>query len=117
MPENKKVVQELTRDQIRAKMFTSHEFKREEITVFGTKIEIIQPSLGQILKAQENPDRSDAIIDLMIEYCYVPGTKEKVFEPADKDGMKKFPAGKEIVKISDAIGRMTSIDVADAEKN
>lgn len=105
------------RDAIRQKMFASHEFRREKITVFGAEVEIVQPSLGQILKAQENPDRSDAIIDLMIEYCYVPDTKEKVFEPADKDGIKNFPAGEDIIKISTAIANMTSIDVQDAEKN
>ena len=105
------------RDEIRAKMFASHDFKREKIVVFGAEVEIVQPSLGQILKAQENPDRSDAIIDLMIEYCYVPGTKEKIFNEADKDGIKGFPAGEDIVKISTAIANMTSIDVQEAEKN
>lgn len=113
MPESKRSV----RDNIRDKMFTSHEFKREMITVFGADVEIVQPSLGQILKAQENPDRSDAVIDLMIEYCYVPGTSEKVFTDADKESIKGFPAGMDIVKISTAIANMTSIDVQDAEKN
>ncbi len=109
--------EKVTRDEIRAKMFASHDFKRERITVFGVEVEIVQPSLGLILKAQENPDRPDAIIDLMIEYCYVPGTKEKVFVAEDKEGIKGFPAGEDIIKISTSIANLTSIDVQEAEKN
>ena len=43
--------------------------------------------------------------------------EEVKLRPADKDGIKAFPAGEEIIKISNAIGNMTSIDVAAAEKN
>lgn len=106
----------LSRDQIRASIFNTKP-KSEFINIFGCDVELRQPSLGNILEAQTKDDRRAAIVDMIIDYCYVPGTNEKVFEAADAEGILTLPYGEDLSKINDAIARLTNIDVSGEEKN
>lgn len=108
-----------SRDELRAKIFDSRNrhFKSELVEFFGDTIEIRQPTLEQILNAQALEDRREAIINLIIGYCYVPGTDERVFEDTDRPALLKMPFGEDFTRVNEAIARMTSLNVEAAEKN
>lgn len=108
-----------TRDQLRARIFSAdnRKFRSEVVEFFGMEVEVRQPSLGQILNAQNMDDRREAIIKIIIDYCYVPGTNERVFEAADRDSLMALPFGEDILRVNEAITRMTQIDVAGERKN
>lgn len=106
-----------TRDEIRSKMFSGNEFKKEEINLFGADVEIRQPSLGAMLEFQQNDDRKEAMFQVLLGYCYIPGTDEKVFEAGDKDSILAMPFGPDIVELNKAIEKLTDIDVSGAEGN
>lgn len=107
-----------TRDELRAKLFnTKDHFKSEMVTLFGARIEIRQPTLGVLMKAQQIEDRAKATVDMLIKFCFVPGTNERVFEIADQEGILNMPFGEDLLKASEAINRLTGVNVAEEEKN
>ena len=86
------------RDDIRAQIFSSENKKAQSklITVFGVKLELKQPSLGEIIDAQAEEDRKRGIVNMLIRYAFVPETNERVFEEADFDSILGLPFGDEI---------------------
>src|SRR5690606_9643413 len=92
---------------------------RREINLFGQKVEIKQPTLSQIAKlGQASPEsKIPPIVRIMIEYIYVPGTDEKVFDPADAESLAAMPSGKWLSDLNKAIEELTGVDVKEAEKN
>ena len=110
------------RDEIRAKVFSSDVFEREEITAFGIEIEIRQTTLGRVLELQEKlqEDRKGAIGLAFIEFCYIPGTDERLFDDTDLDSILNLPFGKDFQRVQDAINKLMGVDekaIQDAEKN
>ena len=107
-----------TRDEMRSKIF-SKKFKSVEVELFGTKVEIKQPSLGQMIAVADRAtaSKSSPLVAMMIEYCYVPGTTEKVFEAADEQQILSLPTGAWMTTFNDALTKLTDIDVSEAEKN
>ncbi len=53
---------------------------------------------------------------MLVRYCYVPGTDERVFDPADVDAILAFPFGPDFVKIQEAITELTGLDMTEAEE-
>lgn len=107
-----------TRDDIRSAIFSSKKFKSELVTIFGAEIEVRQPSLGVVLEASDDSKSTkDSLIDILINYCFVPGTSDHVFEDTDRDGLMKLPAGEDFTRLNEVIARMTGIDIKGAEKN
>ena len=105
------------RDTIRAKIFETRELKKIELEFFGTKIEMRQMKLADILKAQSTEDRESAIIDMLVEYCYVPGTDEKVFEAADADSLKELPFDSNFQRASKAMEELTEVNFLDKKSS
>ncbi len=107
------------RDEIRAKIFAEENtrFKTKEIELFGTKVDIRQPSLGTILKAKEDEDRQKAIVRLLIDFCFVPGTDEKVFEQEDGEKILAMPFDQNLLEVNNAIEELTNINILEQEKN
>ena len=103
------------RDELRGKIFAHRALKTETINIFGQDVEIRQPTLGQLLGARDEPDKRRAVVKLMIEYTFVPGTNERVFEDADYESIINMPFGDDLVKVNQAINRMTSINVEEAK--
>jgi hypothetical protein len=103
------------RDELRGKIFAHRALKSEVVTIFGQEVEIRQPTMGQLLGARDEPDRRKAIVNLMIEYTYVPGTNERVFEDGDFESIISMPFGDDLAKVNQAINRLTSVVVADAK--
>lgn len=92
---------------------------RRAVTLFGQKVEIKQPTLSQIAKlGQASADsKIPPIVRIMIEYIYIPGSEEKVFDPGDAEQLAAMPSGKWLSDLNEAIEKLTGVDVKDAEKN
>lgn len=99
------------RDSIRGKILATQEVKKIRCTFFGTEVELRQPTLKEILKTDETADKTEQAISMIIKYCYVPGTEERVFEAADKDVLLSLPFGEDFVRIQKAIATLTEINV------
>ena len=105
------------RNQIRTTILSSKTRKRELITLFGAKVEVCQPSMDEVLDLQTLEDSKKMAAHMIINYVYVPGTNEKVFEEADVAGILELPFGEDLARLQEAITKMTSIDVKAAEGN
>ena len=106
-----------TRDSLRGSLMSAKKFRSERVKIFGEQVEIRQPSVGQILDAQDFESQKKALINILVNYCFVPGTEEKVFETTDEAGIMAWPVGQWFTDINEAITRLTNIDVAGAEGN
>lgn len=107
------------RDALRAKIFSSEnkQFKKEKMILFGASVEIRQPSLGMILEAQADEDRTKAIVNLLVNYCFIPDSDDKIFEEGDAESLLSMPFNDDLIKVNEVIERLTNIDVLSAEKN
>jgi len=106
-----------TRNELRTKLLSSHKAKSVLINVFGAEVEIKQPTLASILAAQTVEDEKTRSVDMIIEYAYVPGTNERVFEKADKAAILEWPFGEDLIAIQNAISAMTGVDITNAEED
>jgi len=105
-----------TRDEMRSKLLSKHKPKAELITVFGVDVEFRQPTLEAILNARDNDDVKSRTVDMIIQYAYVPGTDEQVFETPDREQILKWPFGEDMLKVQQTITKLTGVDINDAEK-
>jgi hypothetical protein len=108
------------RDTLRGAIFSGSSFKRESIVLFGQEIEVRQPSVEQLRKLSDiskSAKDKNAIINLMIDYTYVPGTDEKVFEQADYEQLSNLPAGDWLITYQKAWVRLAGINEEELEKN
>lgn len=99
-----------TRDRIRAKIFETKQVGRKEITFMGAQVEIRQPRLKDIVAAQEAGGGQNAIIQALINYTYVPGTDDKLFDEADAEGLQELPFGKDFIAVSKAIEELSEVN-------
>lgn len=98
----------LTRDAIRSAVF-NQSAKKEVVTFAGIEIELRQPPIGAILM-QNTDDRKSLMVKMLIDYCYVPDTEERVFEDTDKEMIMAMPFNKDWTTLQNAISRLTDID-------
>ena len=106
-----------SRDALRGRLMGAKKFKSETLDLFGESVEIRQPTVGQILDATEYDDQKKALVNILVNYCYIPGTQERIFEPTDEAAIMEWPVGDWFSEINAAIQRLTTIDVAGAEGN
>lgn len=110
-----------TRDATRAKIFAAENKQGESVLLkfFGTEIELKQPSIGEIQKFGENVVDGGRIpfAQILVDYAYVPGTTEKVFELGDIESLNQLPFNADIQAVVDTIEQFTNLSVKDAEKN
>lgn len=104
------------RDQLRKELLANHRPESIPVTLFGQKIELRQPTLDSVLKARETDDKVERVLDMILKYAYVPDTDQPVFEPGDKELMKKWPWGPDLMNVNNAIMKLTGIDISAAEK-
>jgi hypothetical protein len=110
----------LTRDQMREKIFSSNNPERNVrklITLYGVEVELRRATLGAILDRQDDTNRKKALVNMMCQYCYVPGTDDKVFEETDFDSILNLPFNNDLAALNQAILELNSIDVMGQEKN
>lgn len=97
------------RGSIRSAIFATRP-KSIEIELFGTTIELRQPSMGTMFKAQQGASTAHSAAQMLMAYAYVPGTDEKVFDEADIDEVINLPWGNDLVKVQSAIAELTGIN-------
>jgi hypothetical protein len=105
------------RDSLRSKLFAGNKGKTKIFDWDGVKIELHQPTVGEIMKMQDNKDDKSVLVDAIIRHCYVPGTKDKVFEPTDVDGIMEMPIGDWLTNFNNALSDLSGINVEVSEKN
>lgn len=106
-----------TRSELRNKLLSRHAPKSEQLNVFGVDIEIRQPTLDAILSAREEADVKTRTVDMIIRYAYVPGTDEPIFENGDRDTILQWPFGSDLVRVQQAITKLTGVDIAEAKQD
>ncbi len=104
-----------TRDELRKALLSdTPKAESKMITLFGMQVELRQPTLEAILKARDTEDTTSRAVDMIIEYAYVPGTDEHIFEPGDRVQMLRWPFGKDLTELNEAIADLTGVDIATA---
>ncbi len=109
------------RDSLRANIFKSSNKKTESMTISGSDIEIHQPTIGEIADLNQSESdvevaRRDTISDMIIKYCFVPGSNERVFSKEDKEGILNLPATV-LSEFNTGFAKLTNINMEDVEKN
>ena len=108
-----------SRKELRDKIFTENKRKSKIIPFFGVDVEVRQPTTGEVLQLRETgrDDPRTAGMLAIISYVYVPGTNEKMFEPADVDSLLDLPFGQDMSLLHRTISELSDIDVPGLEKN
>ena len=107
----------VSRDELRAKLLGNAPAPdRKAITLFGMEIELVQPSFKSILNARETEAADVRSVQMIIDYAYVPGTDEKIFEEGDVEVILSWPFTEDLVEVNKAIAELTGINIAEAEK-
>lgn len=105
-----------TRDETRAAILSSENTKPDFriVKFFGEDVELRQMDLATVLAVKESDsgNLSERIIRMMINYSYVPGTNEKVFEDGDIEALLSLPFGQDFARMQVAIGELTNINLA-----
>jgi hypothetical protein len=105
------------RDEMRAKLLATKRPKSVPVDFFGETIELRQPTLGDILKARDNTDRTAAVIDILVSYSYIPETDEKIFESGDADALLSMPFGGDFIAVTKALETLTAVNFLGDEKS
>lgn len=99
------------RKSIRDQIFSTKPETRE-VPFNGTKIELRQPSLDDVMNLQDasKDDKKGAAITTIIQYSYVPGTEERVFEETDRDIIAQLPFNKDVKGLFDTVNELLGLD-------
>lgn len=123
-----------TSAEARELIFSAENRKAKSILIddfYGMAIEIRQPTVIQLSEytAQDagndgdDPDNTDkklsriAAVQVLIGQSYLPGTDEKVFDPADYDQLTTMPMSASLSRAFNAITSITGLDVETKAKN
>lgn len=102
----------LSRDELRTALLSAVPKPDSKIiTMFGVELELRQPNLGAIMKTREKANETTRAIDMIIEYSFVPGTNDHVFEATDHDMIKNWPFGPDLARLNAAIAELTGVDI------
>jgi len=108
----------MSRDELRSSIFgeARQNFRSETTQLWGHEVEFRQPTLGQVLRVGQT-DPGEAMLRMIIDYVYVPGTTERLFEDGDIDVLRSMPYDAELNVLADIVTKLTGVDVEEAEKN
>ncbi len=107
----------ITRDELRAKLFKKHKPRTALVDIYGAVVELHQPTIGEVLDIKEEQDPKKAMMQVLTQYCCVPGTDEIVFEDTDVDMIMKWPMDTWFTNLHAAFEKLTDISLPDKEKN
>lgn len=103
---------QVTRDELReALLGTPPKPESKVITMFGVELELRQPNLGAIMKTRDEADQTTRAVDMIIEYAFVPGTDDHIFEMTDRDTIMNWPFGPDLARLNAAIAELTGVDI------
>jgi hypothetical protein len=104
-----------TRNELRAALVgKKHKPKSEVVSLFGTEVELRQPTLAAILRSREEDDERKRTTDVFLNYAYVPGTDELIFEEGDRDVILNWPFTEELFQVQMVIAKLTGVDISGA---
>ena len=103
------------RVQLRQKILDAAKPKSIPVNLFGQEIELRQPTLKAILEAQEIAENSSRTAHMIIEYAFVPGTNDRVFDETDTQLILDWPFGDDLIRVQKAITDLTGVDITAAE--
>lgn len=103
------------RSQLRSRVLQSKKRESRILDFFGDEIEIRQTSVSELMDAGNFDDR-EAIVRVLINQAYVPGTDQKLFEEADLDSLMSMPSGKWISDLTDIIKDLSGVKEEEALK-
>lgn len=101
----------LSRDEMRAKIFSAKPAFEIVDDFYGVRLELRQPSLAIALEAR-NQGETEAVFQMLLNYAFVPGTNEKVFEPTDVDMLRDLPFGPAMTDLMGKVNKLLGIDEA-----
>jgi hypothetical protein len=104
----------LSRDALRAKIFGA---KPESTTIefFGGQVELRQPKLEALMEMRRS-NQEDALTQMLINYAYVPGSDEHVFEDTDEESIKQIPFGADMQRLTQAVNLLVGLTAEGLEK-
>lgn len=102
-----------TRKELRDALLGNHKRKTKLVNLFGVQIELHQPTLETILAAREDDDERKRTTDVFINYAFVPGTNERIFEEADRDVILNWPYNNDLFEVQKAILELTGVDIGE----
>lgn len=104
------------RDLLREKALASNRRKTAIVDAYGTKIEIRQSSLADILASASEEHKSHSLAFMMVKTVFVPETGEPLFEMGDIDAMMALPFDEDMQAIADKLNSFNGIKVVEAKK-
>lgn len=108
---------EITVGAIRSGILGSKKGKTKEVDMFGHKVEVRQPTVGQLLEMESNEDKKSALVNMLVTYCYMPNSDQHIFTKEDAGELMALPAGEWLTGFNNAIAELTDVDTKEAEKN
>lgn len=104
----------LSRNEMRSRIFSAKPKTETVKDFFNCELELRQPSL-EIALQNRDASEEDRVYVMLLDYAFVPGTNEKVFEEGDVDAMRKLPFGSEFQDLIDKVNLLLGIDPSKVE--
>lgn len=101
-----------TRDEVRSKIFGAKPKSETIEDFFGTTLELRQPTL-QVALENRDTNEQDRVYLMLVDYSFIPGTDEKVFEQEDIDQLRTLPFGPEFQRLIGKVNSLLGIDPAE----
>lgn len=109
-------VKTFTREEALAQIFGAKP-KGSPTTLFGVPVELREPSLDEVLDAQNSEDKKRSAVDMIIRFTYLPGSSERLFGDEHVESLLSLPFGKDLQQLQKAIGQLLGMDVTDEDKS
>jgi len=108
-----------SRDLLRQALLSSKvkERKSEIVTLFGMEVEVKQQSIAEMMNVTDNADGAVTAAQMVIRFCYVPGTDERIFEEGDIPTIQEWPFGEDVVKLQQVITKLQGINIEVAKED
>jgi hypothetical protein len=98
----------LDRDAMRAKIFAVKPDTRT-LNFFGVRLELRQPPIETMLTARQG-NMQNALLMMLVNYAYAPGTDERVFTEEDVDALKGLPLSPDVQRVLQACNELMGVD-------
>lgn len=102
------------RDEARAMIFGAKP-RAEQFSFFGALIEVRQPTLSVILEKRQISEDAQ-IYSMMLDYTFIPGTNERLFDDADVESIKGLPFGADLQRFIAKTQSLLAIKAAEVIK-
>lgn len=111
------ITKTMSRDDIRKILIGNTPTARSEIiTIFGVTMEMRQPPLSDVLGTVIGDNTKKQVAYFVINYCYMPGTTERIFESSDEAAILKWPFGPDFMRLQDLVTELMGVDVSEEEE-